>query len=117
MLDGDIVTLLYLNSDEMGRGDRELGRRLLVAFLEKLADSLQVVDLVGCVNSAVRLTTNEGPALEALRRLESRGAKIASCGTCLEHMNLSDELKIGMVGNMEMTVEVMGSADRVIRPC
>jgi selenium metabolism protein YedF len=113
----DVMTLLYLNSDEMGRGDSDLGRRLLIVFLENLANSNTSIDLVGCLNSGVSLTTQDGPELDALRLLEKKGAKIASCGTCLDHLNIRDDLKIGIIGNMEMTVDVMGSADRVIAPC
>jgi selenium metabolism protein YedF len=111
------MTFLYLSSDRMGNGDDKLGRRLLQAFLGKLADSGVPVDLVGCVNSGVALTTAAGPALEALRRLETTGARIASCGTCLDHFNLRQALLIGEVGTMDGTVKVMAEADRVIRPC
>ena len=33
------MNFLYLNSDKMGEGDPELGRKLLLVFLEKLAAS------------------------------------------------------------------------------
>ena len=96
--------------------DEVLGRKLLVLFLEKLAASGTPVDMVGCVNAAVYLTTREGPALDSLKAIEKRGARIASCGTCLDHLGLRDRLKIGEVGNMEMTVKIMSTADRIIRP-
>lgn len=111
------MTFLYLCADTMGSGDPELGRKLLRKFLAELADSDARVDLVGCVNDGVRLTTSEGEALESLRKLEKRGARIASCGTCLDHLALRDALRIGEVGDMKGTVRVMASAERVIRPC
>jgi selenium metabolism protein YedF len=111
------VTFLYLNADVMGQGDPELGRKLLRVFLEKLAASDVRVDLVGCVNSGVHLTTEGSEVLESLRALEARGARIASCGTCLDHLGLRDALRIGEVGDMAATVQVMAAADRVIRPC
>lgn len=111
------MTLLYLNADTMGRGDEALGRKLLVAFLKELAASEHKVDLIGCVNGAVRLTTEEGPALEALQALAAGGARIASCGTCLDHFDLRENLRIGEVGKMSDTVALMATAERVIRPC
>ncbi len=112
------MTFLYLNSDTMGNGqDKELGQKLLVLFLEKLAASKVTVDMIGCLNGGVFLTTCEGPALESLRLLQGRGAHIASCGTCLDHLGLRDSLKIGEVGAMEMTVQIMATADRVLQPC
>jgi hypothetical protein len=112
------LTFLYLNSDMMGNGpDKELGQKLLSLFLEKLAASKVSVDMIGCVNGGVFLTTCEGPALESLRLLQGRGARIASCGTCLDHLGLRDSLKIGEVGAMDMTVQIMATADRILQPC
>jgi selenium metabolism protein YedF len=111
------MTFLYLNSNMMGTGDPVLGRKLLAAFLDELARSDVRVDLVGCVNDGIRLTTEGSTVLESLRVLEARGARIATCGTCLDHLGVRDQLRIGEVGSMAMTVQVMATADRVLRPC
>ena len=111
------MNFLYLSSDKMGEGDPELGRKLLAAFLEKLAASDVRIDMVGCVNSGVFLTTTpDGPALASLRQLEDRGARIATCGTCLDHYDRRSSLQIGEVGSMDGTVQLMATAERVIRP-
>lgn len=111
------MNFLYLSSDKMGEGDAELGRKLLLVFLEKLADSNVSVDVVGCVNSGIFLTTTpDSPALASLRKLQERGARIATCGTCLGHYGRTDDLQIGEVGSMEGTVQTMATAARVIRP-
>ena len=109
------MTFLYLNSDKMGDGDPALGSKLMLAFLKNLAASDTPVDLVGCVNDGIRLTSEGSEALPYLKELESRGAQIATCGTCLDHMGMQDRLAIGVVGNMEQTVQVMASADKIIR--
>jgi hypothetical protein len=112
------VTFLYLNSDRMGSGPaEELGQRLLVLFLRKLLESEVPVDLVGCSNGAVLLATREGPALNILKSFRERGARIAVCGTCLEHLGLRDSLRVGEPGDMDAMVRVMATADRVISPC
>lgn len=110
------MTLLYLNSDQMGSGDDVLGRKLMAAFLEKLLDSGTPVDAVACVNSAVRLATEGSEVIELLQVLEERGARIASCATCLDHLRLRDQLAVGEVGSMPQTVEALATADRVIQP-
>lgn len=110
------MTFLYLNSDKMGEGDPQLGRKLLVVFLKKLADSDTKIDVVGCVNSGVYLTTEGSKVIDSIRKLEAKGAKIATCGTCLEHFDLKDKLLIGEIGTMDGTVEIMSIADRIIRP-
>ncbi|HOT97433.1 MAG TPA: sulfurtransferase-like selenium metabolism protein YedF [bacterium] len=111
------MTLLYLNSDQMGSGgDPALGKKLLKLFLEKLAASDVQVDLVGCVNSGVYLTSEGSEVLESLKKLAEKGARIATCGTCLDHLHLAEKLQIGEIGNMDMTIQVMAAADKIIRP-
>lgn len=111
-----VVNFLYLNSDKMGEGDAELGRQLLATFLAKLAASDVKIDVVGCVNNGIMLTTAGSQVLDSLRVLESRGARIVSCGTCLDYHGRRDRLEIGEVGSMDGTVAIMATADRVIRP-
>jgi len=110
------MTFLYLCSDQLGVGESELGRKLLEMFLDKLAHSDVKIDLVGCVNSGIALSTEGSRVIESLRLLEKRGARIATCGTCLDHYNLRDKLLIGQVGTMDQTVQVMAHADTIIRP-
>ena len=110
------MTFLYLNSDKMGAGDPELGRKLMRIFLSELANSSVQIDVIGCVNSGINLTTKGSEVIDSLKILEEKGARIATCGTCLDHHNRRDELLIGQVGTMDMTVQILSQADRVIRP-
>jgi hypothetical protein len=112
------MTFLYLNSDVLGSGtDRDLGIKLLNMFLSNLAASAVKVELVGCVNAGVFLTTRDGPALESLRALKARGARIASCGTCLDHFGLRGSLKLGDVGSMDQTIQATSTADKILSLC
>ena len=111
------MTILYLNSNTMGSGEPELGKKLLKAFINKLAESEHKIDLIGCVNSGIELTTEGSDIIDSLKVLESKGAQIATCGTCLDYHGLRDDLLIGGVGNMEDTVNIMLNADKVIKPC
>ncbi len=110
------MTFLYLSSDKMGEGEPELGRKLMKSFLSELANSEQHIDVIGCANSGVNLTTEGSDVLDSLNKLLERGARIASCGTCLDHLGCRDNLLIGEIGTMDMTVQIMTTADRVIRP-
>ncbi len=110
------MTFLCLSSDQMGRGNDELGRKLLRVFLERLAASDVKIDMIGGSNHGVLLTTEGSEVLDSLKALEAKGARIASCGTCLDHLNLRDKLIIGEVGNMDDNIQLMATADRVIKP-
>lgn len=111
------MTVLYLNSDQIGSGEPELGRRLLQLFLDRLVASEVKVDAVACLHRAVLLTTEDNPALASLRTLAERGALITSCGTCLEFFGRKEMLLVGAVGGMQQTVEIFAAADRLIAPC
>jgi len=110
------MTFLYLSSSQMGAGDPVLGKKLLKSFLEKLAESGEKVDLIGCVNSGIDLTTTGSEVLDILKKFEQRGARIATCGTCLDYHDKRDKLQIGEVGTMDQTIQVMIQADKIIRP-
>ena len=110
------MTLLYLASDKMGEGDPDLGRKLMKSFLSELAKSEQQIDMIGCANSGIMLTTEGSEVIDSLKKLEERGVRIATCGTCLDHMNRRDKLLIGDIGTMDMTVQIMTTADKIIRP-
>ena len=110
------MTFLYLNSDKMGEGSSELGKKLLKSFLTELADSDVQIDVIGCVNSGINLTTEGSDVLDSLKKLEQKGARIASCGTCLDFHDKRDSVLIGDIGTMKMTIQIMTSADKVIKP-
>jgi selenium metabolism protein YedF len=109
------MVFLYLNSDQMGKGDEDLGRILLEKYLEKLANSDENIDLIGCVNSGINLTTKGSQVIDSLKRLEKKGTRIASCGTCLDHYNKRNELLIGEIGSMDQTVQIMAQATKIIQ--
>lgn len=110
------MTFLYLTSDRMGEGDAELGRKLMKSFLFNLSATDAGIDAIGCVNSGVLLTTEGSEVIDSLRKLEEKGARIVSCGTCLDHLGLNEKLLIGGVGTMEQAVQTLTSAEKVIRP-
>ena len=110
------MIFLYLNSDKMGEGEPELGKKLMVSFLCELAKSDIEIDVIGCVNSGINLTTEGSEAITSLRDLEQKGARIATCGTCLDFHNKREDLLIGEIGSMDQTVLIMSKADRVIKP-
>ncbi|MBD3223363.1 MAG: sulfurtransferase-like selenium metabolism protein YedF [Caldithrix sp.] len=110
------MTFLYLNSDKMGHGEPQLGRKLMASFLKELAESSVQVDMIGCVNDGIFLTTEGSPVIDSLKRMKEDGAQIATCGTCLDYHQRQDKLLIGDVGTMDQTVDIMGMADKVIQP-
>jgi selenium metabolism protein YedF len=110
------MTLLYLNSDCLGQGNTDLGRELMFIFLNELANSNIKIDLIGCINSGINLTTTGSEVLDILKELEKKGAKISSCATCLDYYGKRGELQIGEVGSMKKTIQALEEADKIIKP-
>jgi len=110
------MTFLYLNSDKMGEGDPVLGKKLMKIFLQTLLENGEKIDMIGCVNSAINLTTEGSEVIDTLKEFEKKGARIATCGTCLDFHKLREKVIVGEVGTMKTAVEVMVKADKIIRP-
>lgn len=109
-------TVVYIGNDAMGGDNRELGQKLMQAFLGTLVDVEPKPDLVLFINEGVRLTTGDSPVLEVLSKLEAVGVELVSCGLCLDFFNVKDDLKAGRVGNMFETAEAFLTAGRIVRP-
>ncbi len=109
------MKVLYLNSNSMGEGSPELGEKLLNAFIEKVYNTIEI-DVVLCVNSGAYLTTTNNKTVELLKLFEQKGTAISTCGTCLDFYNIRENLQVGNVGSMELLVNIMNKAEKIIRP-
>ncbi|WP_432662033.1 sulfurtransferase-like selenium metabolism protein YedF [Wukongibacter baidiensis] len=109
----DLVILL--GKDSMGEGSEELGKVLIKGYFYALTESKPFPKAILFINSGVRLTTEGSEVIEHIRKLESEGVEILSCGTCLDYFNLKDKLIVGGVSNMYTIVEKMNEAKNTIR--
>jgi selenium metabolism protein YedF len=108
--------VVYIGNSSMGRGDEELGTKLMRGFLRTWIDVTPAPWRMIFINSGVKLTTVDEEAVEAVSLLEEKGVEVLSCGTCLEHFGLTDQLKVGRVTNMYEVIESFNSANKVISP-
>jgi hypothetical protein len=104
-------TIVVLNKDQMGHGDRDLGQKVLGTFLKK---SIALTDFTAIVffNSGVKLVAADSPVLAELQLLEERGVDIVPCGTCLAHYDV--EPRVGAVSDMDSIVQELNRAAKVI---
>jgi selenium metabolism protein YedF len=98
---------LLLSSDEVGRGSEELGRILMRALLNALAENSLLPEKIILLNAGVKLACDQGDTVEALRRLGQRGVEILACGTCLKYYELTDRLGAGRVSNAYEILNVL----------
>ncbi len=108
--------VVYVSSDIMGAGDRELGNILIRAFFKTLKDVTPKPQKMIFINSGVKLTTEGSDVIEPIKELEAMNIAVLSCGTCLDYYHLKDKLRVGLVSNMFDIASSLMEADRVIRP-
>lgn len=91
-------SVLFLKGDKVGEG--ELGKNLLIGFLNTLKELENPPTKILCVNESVLINADEKhPAHQTMKSLENFGIEIISCGACLEFFDKTKELKIGTIGN------------------
>jgi selenium metabolism protein YedF len=106
--------VIVINSDVFGKGDRELGEKLMGAFLKKIWIRKEKPEAIIFYNSGVKLTAKGSTVLDALNGLSDLGVDLLACGTCIDYYGLKDEMMIGRVSNMEEISSMMMDAKSVI---
>ena len=104
-------TIVVLNQDQMGQGDRALGQKILATFLRK-AIALPEFEAIVLYNSGVRLVAADSPVLAELRELEGRGVDLVPCSTCLQNFGITPA--VGKASDMDTIVAELGRAAKVI---
>lgn len=107
------MTVVF-GSDKMGKGSDELGKLLMKGFIYTLTESAPYPSVLVFLNSGVRLAIEGSETLDDLKKLESQGIKILSCGTCLDYYGIADKLKVGEVTNMYTILEEMKNANNTL---
>ena len=107
---------VLIASDTLGRGNDDLGRLLMIAFVKTLKELAPKPNAILLMNSGVKLAIKDSQMASALQELESMKVEIFVCGTCLDFFNLKDSLTVGKISNMFEISSQMVAADRVLRP-
>lgn len=111
-LPGGLVILI--TADSMGRGEDELGRLLVKGFIFSLTELNVAPRAVLFLNSGARLTTEGANTIPDLKTLESKGVKVATCGTCLNYYKIADKLAAGSVIDMMTITNLLANASNII---
>jgi selenium metabolism protein YedF len=106
--------MVMISSNCLGRGDDELGAKLVFNFIKTLKEMGTDLWRLVFVNSGVKLTIENAQTIEDLEELQAHGLKILVCGTCLDHFKLLEKKRVGETTNMLDIVTSMQLADKVI---
>lgn len=109
-------TLVLVTTETLGRGDDQLGEKLMGNFLSTLPELGESLWRVVLLNGGVKLAAVPGKALDSLKALEAAGTDILVCGTCLAFYGLLEARQVGQTTNMLDVVTSLALADKIIRP-
>ncbi len=103
-----------IGADKLGKGSDDLGKILMKGFLYTLSETKPYPNFLIFLNSGVKLTASGSESIDDLKKLESAGVKIVSCGTCLDFFEIKDKLEVGSVTNMYDIVETIAESDNAV---
>ncbi|MHB8780427.1 MAG: sulfurtransferase-like selenium metabolism protein YedF [Candidatus Geothermincolia bacterium] len=106
--------VFLLGTDAIGKGDETLGKTLMKAFLNTLAEMDDPPGTLLLMNAGVKLALEGADTLPALSNLVCLGTKVLVCGTCLDFFGVKDELAVGAVSNMYEIASVMMRAANTV---
>ena len=98
---------IVFDSDALGVGDKELGRKLLKSFLTLLCGGHQKPRTLVLYQLGVTLACEGSEMIDLLQHLQNDGVEILLCSTCLEYYNLKDRVRVGTISNMGTIQERM----------
>ena len=108
--------LIYVNAAFIGRGDDELGRVLMSAFLNTLKGLGTIPWRIVLINGGVKLAAQGSDFVGSLKALEGLGVEILACGTCVDFYHLKEQLAVGRISNMHEIASSFLDATNVISP-
>jgi len=106
--------MVMIAADRVGRGDDELGLKLMASFLKTLKEMGPELWRLVLLNNGVKLAVESSEFVASLLELKDQGVGIFVCGTCLNHFGLMDRKRVGETTNMLDIVTSMQVADQVI---
>ena len=105
---------VVISRNTMGGGSEELGKILLKGFIYSLAELPVPPEFLIFLNSGAFLTSEGANTIEDLQRMEEKGTKIFTCGTCANYYNLQGKLAVGSITDMYGITKKMAGAAGLI---
>ncbi len=98
--------VIFLTTDSMGDGDRELGVQLLETYFTLLKQRESLPAAVFCINRGVFALTEQSFASLHLQELAARGVAVLACGTCVDYYGVREDLTAGEISSMGHFMEL-----------
>jgi hypothetical protein len=107
-------TVLLVTENGMGKADQNLQLILIQKYFDLLLQNQNLPAAICFYTEGVKLVCEGSPVLEQLHTLESRNVRLIICSTCLNYFELTEKVRVGIVGGMGDILEAQIKADKVI---
>ena len=114
MINSLATTAIVVNHDGIGHAEQALRHKLAVNYFRTLNELGQRPHSILFYADGVKLTVAGSPCLDELAKLAAAGVALIVCRTCLEYLSLTEEVRVGEIGNMLQIVEAQAVAGKVI---
>jgi len=105
---------IIVSSEFLGRGDDELGGKLMGSFLRKLCLAENLPAEIIFYNAGVKLLSEGSPVLDAIEMLSQKGVNLTACGTCVNYFKLNKLIDPIQVGDMSGIIAELMASDHVV---
>jgi len=106
--------VIQITSDSYGSNSEGLGENLMKAYIYALTETTPRPKTLLFINKGAFLTAKNSPVLDSLKKLETEGTEILTCGTCINFFSLIDTPEAGAVTNMYNIVERLNNASNAV---
>lgn len=106
--------VIFVGNDLLGTGEEELGKKLMQSMIYTISETKPLPKTMIFYANGSRLTTEENPSSEDLKKMAINGVEILTCGTCLDYHQKRDKLMLGEVANMYQIYELLSTAENTI---
>jgi len=98
--------VILVSSDQLGKGDKELGEGVLETFFTLLKQREDLPAAVFCMNRGVFTLTDESFVSVHLKELEEKGVEVVACKTCVDYYGIEEKLAAGKISGMPYFIEL-----------
>lgn len=107
-------TLILVTRDGMGHAEPDLAWKVLGKWLELAEANGTLPGAIAFYTRGVLATCEGSPVLDRLRAFEAAGVRLIVCKTCVDHLGVTDRVRVGVIGGMGDILVAQTLAAKVI---
>ncbi|WP_421381698.1 DsrE family protein [Bacillus salacetis] len=92
--------VILVSSDQLGKGDQELGEGVLETFFTLLKQRDDKPEAIFLMNRGVLTLTEQSLVLVHLKEIAESGVPVYACKTCVDYYDVEAQLIAGEISGM-----------------